>query len=74
MEIAWISRQRKFDLVHDPAGTIPLLLTGVGRVATVHDMIPYVHAQTITRLDWLVYRFWLPLAVGRLDAIITVSD
>ena len=73
-EIAWIARQRHLRLVHDPTGTAPLLLTGARRVVTIHDVIPYLYPETSTRLDRLIYRRWLPLAVQRVDAIITVSE
>lgn len=73
-EIAWAARQHKLALVHDPTGCIPLVLTGVRRVVTIHDAIPYVDPQTSTALDWLIYRFWLPLAARRMDSIITDSQ
>ena len=72
-EIAWTIRRQKVALVHDPTGCVPLSLTGARRVATLHDAIPYIYPETSTRLDWLIYHFWLPLAVRRLDSIITVS-
>ena len=73
-EIAWLARWRELDLVHDPTGALPLLLTGAARVVTIHDAIPYVYPQTSTRLDWLIYHWWLPLAVRRADAVITDSE
>jgi len=74
IEIARISRQKKLDLIHDPTGCAPLLLTGARRVVTIHDVIPFVYPETSTRLDWLIYRIWLPRIVQRLDAIITLSE
>jgi glycosyltransferase involved in cell wall biosynthesis len=73
-EIAWCAWRRNLGLIHDPTGAMPLLLTGARRVATIHDVIPYIYPETSSRLDWLIYRCWLPLAVRRLDAIITVSE
>jgi glycosyltransferase involved in cell wall biosynthesis len=73
IQIAWAAWRRGLALVHDPTGAAPLGLTSARRVVTVHDVIPYVYPQTCSRLDWLIYRFWLPLVVSRLDAIITVS-
>jgi glycosyltransferase involved in cell wall biosynthesis len=74
LEIAGIARQRKLALVHDPTGAMPLLLTGVRRIATVHDVIPFAYPGSSTALDWLIYHFWLPLAIRRLDAVITDSQ
>lgn len=74
VEIARLARQRRLALVHDPTGAMPLFLTPTRRVGTIHDVIPYIFPETSTRLDWLIYRCWLPLAVRRLDAIITDSE
>jgi glycosyltransferase involved in cell wall biosynthesis len=73
-EIAWAAWRRRLALVHDPTGSTPLLLTGARRVATIHDVIPYIYPETSTTLDRLIYRVWLPLAVRRLNAIITDSQ
>lgn len=72
--IAWQAARRGLTLVHDPTGVMPLALTGARRVTTIHDVIPYIYPETSSRLDWLIYRCWLPLAVRRADAIITVSQ
>lgn len=74
LEIAWITWRRSLDLVHDPTGVIPLQMTPAKRLATVHDVIPYIYPQTCTMLDWLIYRFWLPFAVRGLDRVVTVSQ
>jgi glycosyltransferase involved in cell wall biosynthesis len=74
VEIAWAAHQRRLALVHDPTGSVPLMLTRAQRVATIHDVIPYIYPETSTALDRLIYRYWLPLAVPRLDAIITESQ
>ena len=75
LQIASKAIQKKFELVHDPTGTAPLLPTiGTHKIVTIHDVIPYIYPDTSTTLDWLIYRFWLPLAVRRLDAIITDSN
>ncbi len=74
IEIARITHQQNLALVHDPTGCAPLWLTDARRVVTIHDVIPYIYPETSSRLDWLIYRFWLPLVVSRLDSIITVSE
>jgi glycosyltransferase involved in cell wall biosynthesis len=72
-QIALAAHCHGLDLVHDPTGSAPLSLTSARRVATIHDVIPFVYPATSTRLDWLIYRFWLPLVARRLDQIITIS-
>lgn len=72
-EIACLARRHGLRVIHDPTGCMLLALTGAGRVVTVHDVIPYVYPGTRTRLDWLIYHLWLPLAARRADAVITDS-
>ena len=72
-QIAHLARRLGLDVVHDPTGAMPLLLTHAARVVTIHDAIPYVWPQTSTRLDWLIYHVWLPRAVRAADALITDS-
>jgi len=74
VEIGWAARANGLQLVHDPTGVSPLMLTSARRIATIHDVIPLLHPSASTPLDRLIYQRWLPLAVKRLDAIITVSE
>lgn len=73
LEIADRARRQALDLVHDPTGVMPLLLTRASRVLTIHDAIPYVYPETSTRLDRLIYHVWLPYAVRAADAVLTDS-
>ena len=73
-EIALLARKHKLDLVHDPTGSAPLGLVRTGRVTTIHDVVPYVYPETSSRLDRLIYRYWLPSSVQGMDAIITDSQ
>lgn len=73
-QIARLAQRLQLDIIHDPTGATPLLLTRAARVVTIHDAIPYVYPQTSTRLDWLIYRFWLPLALRHVNAVITDSE
>ena len=68
------AKKLKLDVLHDPTGAAPLALAATKKIVTIHDVIPYVYPNTSTRLDWLIYRYWLPLAVRRLDAVITDSQ
>jgi glycosyltransferase involved in cell wall biosynthesis len=74
LEIACLARRYRLALVHDPTGACPHLLGPGARVTTVHDLIPYRYQETSTALDRIIYHRWLPHAVGRLDAIVTVSE
>jgi len=74
IEIARLAYQKNLALVHDTTGCAPLWLTRASRLVTIHDVIPYIYPETSTKLDWLIYRFWLPLIVQRLDSIITASE
>jgi len=69
------AKEVNLEIIHDPIGVSP---TGISRhgkatVTTIHDVIPYTYPETSTTLDWLIYHFWLPLAVRWSDAIITDS-
>ncbi len=72
-QIAAVARQLTLDVVHDPTGAMPLLLTSAARVVTIHDAIPYVFPHTSTRLDRFIYHRWLPVAVRAAGAVITDS-
>ncbi len=74
VEIAWIAKRCDLALIHDPTGLIPLAASSARRVATIHDLIPYVHPENSTKMDWMIYHFWLPFVVKNLDGIITVSS
>jgi glycosyltransferase involved in cell wall biosynthesis len=73
VQISYMAGRHGLELIHDPTGTMPHTLARAKKVATVHDMVPYIYPQTSSRLDWLIYRWWLPLAAPRLDALITDS-
>jgi glycosyltransferase involved in cell wall biosynthesis len=73
IEIGWYSRKQSLELIHDPTGSAPLLLTPNKRVVTIYDTVPYVHTGTSTVLDQLIYHLWLPYAVPYIDKFLTVS-
>src|SRR5581483_7973033 len=70
------SRAERLDVVHDPTGVTPFLLGAASAktVVTVHDVIPYCLPGNSTVLDALIYHYWLPRVIGRVDAILTPSD
>ncbi len=73
-EIGWVGKRKKLSLIHDPVGVMPLFLTGTRKILSIHDVVPYIYPETSTKLDKLIYHYWLPLAVRRLDAIVTGSE
>lgn len=74
IEISWNVRRRGIKLVHDPTGTIPLGLCAAKKIVTICDAIPFVYPQYSTRLDRLIYHYWLPTAIRRMDRVITISQ
>lgn len=74
LEIALLVRRRRLRLVHDPTGIYPLCLAPCRTVVTLHDAFPLVTPRTSTLLENLLYRLWLPFALPRADAVITVSQ
>lgn len=74
VEIGWYSKKRGLDLVHDTTGTAPLALAPAKRIATIHDVFPLSFPGHSTLLDTLIYHYWLPIAVKRVNAVITVSE
>lgn len=73
IEIGRYSRQFDLELVHDPTGTAPLLLSSQKKVVTIHDANPHISPRTSTALDRLIYHVWLPCAVKHVDHFLTVS-
>jgi glycosyltransferase involved in cell wall biosynthesis len=65
----------RLDLVHDPNGIAPFFgpRRGARRVVTLHDAFTYVQPQAQNWLDNWRYRWQLPRALRRADAVITVS-
>ncbi len=73
IEIGWYARRYGLELVHDPTGTAPLYFASQKRVVTVHDAVPYTCPDASTKLDWLIYHYWLPFVVQHVDQILTDS-
>lgn len=74
--IPLVARRHGLDILHDPNGLAPFLLS-TGRfktVVTLHDVAPWALPGHSTRLDTLVYLRWLPHIARRVSAITTVSE
>jgi len=74
--IPYASRRARLQVIHDPTGVTPFLF-GAGEariVVTIHDVFVYSCPGTNTLLDTLIYRYWLPRLLPRVDAVITVSQ
>jgi len=71
-----LARRYELDIVHDPTGVSPFLFgTASARsVVTVHDVFPWSYPDTSTLLETLIYRYWLPRLLPRVDAVLTVSQ
>jgi glycosyltransferase involved in cell wall biosynthesis len=74
--IPLLARRLRLDLVHDPTGVTPLLFgaSGARTVVTVHDVFPRSCPGTSTLLDSLIYSYWLPRVLPRVDVVITDSQ
>lgn len=70
------ARRYHLDVIHDPNGIAPFLgpRGGVCRIVTIYDAFAYVIPDVHNRLDNWRYRWHLPHAARRSDAIVTVSD
>jgi len=66
----------KLDVVHDPTGVSPFLFGAGGAkiVVTVHDVFAWSCPGNSSVLDVLIYHYWLPHILTKVDAIITVSE
>lgn len=70
------ARRLGLDIIHDPTGASPFLFrrgNGWLAVTTVHDLVSFVYPETHTPLTNFMYRVWLPRAIRRATAVITVS-
>lgn len=76
LAVAAAVRRHRLDVIHDPNGIAPFLgpRAGARRVVTIHDAFPYVCPEKHNRADNWRYRWLLPYAARRADAIITVSQ
>ena len=74
--IALQARRLQVDIVHDPTGVTPFLFgaDGAKTVVTVHDVFAWSCPGHSTLPDMLIYRYWLPRVLPRVDAVSTVSQ
>jgi glycosyltransferase involved in cell wall biosynthesis len=77
-QIARVAHKEELDIVHDPQGVAPFLvprrLGGFARVVTIHDVTPFVHPETHTRITNLLFRHYIPHSLPFVDRVITVSE
>jgi len=66
-------RQRRFDLLHDLAGTGPIIDPGLATVATVHDLI-FKRIRTMGALSTWGMGFVIERVAKRADAVIAPSQ
>jgi glycosyltransferase involved in cell wall biosynthesis len=74
--VAYAVKRYGLDIIHDPNGIAPFLAPRLGakRIVTIHDAFAYVHPEMHNRFDNWRYRWHLPYAAGRADAVITNSQ
>jgi len=74
VDIGWKANKLNLDLFHDPTGTAPLLFTHSSRVVTICDAFPFVQPHSSALLERVIYRYWLPRILPRIDSVITISQ
>lgn len=76
LALARAARRLELDLVHDPNGIAPFLTmpASVRCVVTIHDAFAYVYPHAHNLLDNWRFRWMLPAAARRADAVITDSE
>jgi glycosyltransferase involved in cell wall biosynthesis len=76
VEIHRQCRRLKLDVVHDPTGVTPFLFARrhARTVVTVHDVFARSIPGYSSRLDSLIYKYWLPHVLPSVNAVITVSQ
>lgn len=74
--ISQAAQHYRLDIIHDPNGIAPFLWSdhGARRIVTIHDAFAFVVPQAHNRLDNWRYRFMLPYALRRADAVFTISE
>ncbi|MGB7537909.1 MAG: glycosyltransferase family 1 protein [Anaerolineales bacterium] len=74
--LPWLARRLNLDVIHDPNGVAPFLF-GAGpakTVLTLHDVFPWSFPGTSPLLEIIIYKHWLPMVIGRMNAVITPSQ
>ncbi len=74
LEIGFQAMKRGLKLVHDPTGTAPLSGCNAKKVITICDTIPFIFPKVSSTLEYVVYHFWLPLAIKQVDSVLTISE
>jgi glycosyltransferase involved in cell wall biosynthesis len=75
LKLRSIASRINLDAIHDPNGVAPFhgLPGSVRSVVTLHDAFAFIYPEHHNRLDTWRYRWHLPYAVRKSDAVITVS-
>jgi glycosyltransferase involved in cell wall biosynthesis len=76
LQLSLLMSPLRLDVLHDTTGMMPFLFPmGKTRLmTTIYDVIPWSHPGTSTKWDTLIYRYWHPRIVSRVDAIATISE
>jgi glycosyltransferase involved in cell wall biosynthesis len=78
IELALVARRKRLDVIHDPVGVAPFILTrlagGCATITTIHDMAPFVYPETHVRLTNFLFRQYMPRTLRFVDRVVTDSD
>jgi glycosyltransferase involved in cell wall biosynthesis len=76
LQLSLLIHHLRLDVLHDTTGMMPFLFPmGKTRLlTTIYDVIPWSHPGISTKWDTLIYRYWHPHIVPRVDAIATISE
>ncbi len=66
-------RQKNIDVFHGPAFMIPMLTGNFRTVATIYDIVAYIHPETVPRKYALYMKVLIKMAAKRADKVITTS-
>lgn len=74
--LSYATARYQLDIIHDPNGIAPFAgpAAGAKRLVTIHDAFAYVHPESHNWLDNWRYRWMLPWAARRADAVLTDSE
>jgi glycosyltransferase involved in cell wall biosynthesis len=73
LEIGWYTKKYDLEIVHDPIGIAPFAACKTKKVITLCDVFPLSFPGYSAKLENLIYKYWLPKIVPKLDKVITIS-
>jgi glycosyltransferase involved in cell wall biosynthesis len=78
LQLPVLAGRERLRLIHDPTGMSPFIfsrrLGSYKRVVTLYDATPFLFPETHTLLTTLLHRFYVPMTLRNVDAVITISE